>query len=54
MHMQIDRQIEMPIKMQGSARGRATAPDRVLENELATATRSMAGQGRGSTPAVVK
>jgi hypothetical protein len=50
MHMQIDMQIEM----EGLARGRATAPDRMLEDELGTTTRSMAGQGKGSTPAVVK
>ncbi len=50
MHMQID----MPIEMPSSARGRATAPDEVLEDELAAATRSMAGQGRRNTPVVVK
>ncbi len=50
MHMQIDMQIEM----QGSARGRATTPDRMLDDELGTTTRSMAGQGKGRTPAVVK
>lgn len=50
MHIEIDMRIEV----QGSARGRATVLDRMLEDELGTTTRSMAGQGKGSTPAVVK
>lgn len=50
MHIGIDMESEVRV----SARGRATAPDGMLEDELGLATRSMAGQGKGSTPAVVK
>lgn len=50
MHMQIDMQLEM----QGSARGRARAPDGMPAEGLGASRRSMAGQGKGSTPPVVK
>jgi hypothetical protein len=50
MHIGIDMETEMRV----SARGRATAPDGMPEVGPGLARRSMAVQGRGSPPAVVK
>lgn len=54
MHIEIDMGVETRIDVPGAARGRAATPDGMPSSGLGQAARSMAGQGSGSPPVVVK